>query len=188
MNTTFVNSRIATRAFGEFHGACTLSLNCSRDLSFTAGPSIMEADAPKKIGKYDVVDLIGRGEMGVVYKAVDRALGRLVAIKMVTGAAAQGNLLKRFYHEAQFTANLRHTNIVIVYDPGDFEGRPYVVMEYLDGQSLKSMLATRTITMLQKISYVRQICSDLEYAHSRQSSIIHGDIKPANIVVFADGR
>jgi serine/threonine protein kinase len=166
---------------------CTLSLNRSRDLSFTAEPSSMEADAPKKIGKYDVVDLIGRGEMGVVYKAVDRALGRLVAIKMVTGAAAQGNLLKRFYQEAQFT-NLRHTNIVIVYDLGDFEGRPYVVMEYLDGQSLKSMLPTKTITMLQKISCVRQICSDLEYAHSRQPSIIHGDIKPANIVVFADGR
>ena len=60
----------------------------------------MEADAPKKIGKYDVVDLIGRGEMGVVYEAGDRAPGRLVANKMVTGAAAQGNLLKRFYHEA----------------------------------------------------------------------------------------
>jgi len=134
----------------------------------------MEADAPKKIGKYDVVDLIGRGEMGVVYKAVDRALGRLVAIKMVTGAAAQGNLLKRFYHEAQFTANLRHTNIVIVYDLGDFEGTPYVVMEYLDGQSLKSMLPAKTITMLQKIICARQICSDLEYAHSRQPSIIHG--------------
>ena len=147
----------------------------------------MEADAPKKISKYDVVDLIGRGGMGVVYKAVDRALRRLVAIKMVTGAAEQGELLKRFYREAQFTANLRHPNIVIVYDLGDFEGRPYLVMEYLDGQSLESMLATKTITMLQTISYVRQICSGLEYAHSRQPSIVHRDIKPANIVVLADG-
>jgi len=147
----------------------------------------MDADAPKKISKYDVVDLIGTGGMGVVYKAVDRALGRLVAIKMVTGAAEQGELLKRFYREAQFTANLRHPNIVIVYDLGDFEGKPYLVMEYLDGQSLESMLATKTITMLQKISYVRQICSGLEYAHSRQPSIIHRDIKPANIVVLADG-
>ncbi|HXY06438.1 MAG TPA: protein kinase [Terriglobales bacterium] len=147
----------------------------------------MEANAPKKISKYDVVDLIGTGGMGVVYKAVDRALGRLVAIKLVTGAAEPGELLKRFYREARFTANLRHPNIVIVYDLGDFEGRPYLVMEYLDGQSLESMLATKTITMLQKISYVRQICSGLEYAHSRQPSIIHRDIKPANIVVLADG-
>jgi eukaryotic-like serine/threonine-protein kinase len=146
----------------------------------------MKADAPKKIGKYDVVDLIGKGGMGVVYKAADRALGRLVAIKVVTGAAEHSEL-ERFYREAQFTANLRHPNIVVVHDLGDFEGRPYLVMEYLDGQSLESMLATKKITMLQKISYVRQICSGLEYAHSRQPSIIHRDIKPANIVVLADG-
>ena len=147
----------------------------------------MKADAPKKISKYDVVDLIGKGGMGVVYKAVDRALGRLVAIKVVNGAA-QHSELERFYREAQFTASLRHPNIVVVYDLGDFEGRPYLVMEYLDGPSLESMLSTKTLTMLQKISYVRQVCSGLEYAHSRQPSIIHGDIKPANIVVFADGR
>lgn len=146
----------------------------------------MKADAPKKIGKYDVVDLIGRGGMGVVYKAVDRVLGRPVAIKVVNGAAEHSEL-ERFYREAQFTASLRHPNIVVVYDLGDFAGRPYLVMEYLDGQSLDSMLPTKTITMLQKISYVRQICSGLEYAHSRQPSIIHRDIKPANIVVLADG-
>jgi serine/threonine protein kinase len=146
----------------------------------------MKADAPKKIGKYEVLDLIGKGGMGVVYKAVDRALGRLVAIKVVTEAAARSEL-ERFYREAQFTANLRHANIVVVYDLGDFEGRPYLVMEYLDGQSLEAMRATKTITMLQKISYVRQTCNGLEYAHSRQPSIIHRDIKPANIVVLADG-
>ena len=146
----------------------------------------MKVDAPRKISKYEVVDLIGRGGMGVVYKAVDRALGRLVAIKLVTGAAEHGEL-NRFYREAQFTASLRHPNIVVVYDLGDFEGRPYLVMEYLEGHSLESMLATKTISMLQKIGYVRQICSGLEYAHSRQPSIIHRDIKPANIVVLADG-
>ena len=148
----------------------------------------MQTDAPKRINKYDVVDLIGRGERGVVYKAVDRALGRPVAIKMVTGGSAEpGDLLKRFYGEAKFTANLRHPNIVIVYDLGEYEGRPYLVMEYLNGQSLASMLARETIPMLEKISYVRQICSGLEYAHSRQPSIIHRDIKPANIVVLEDG-
>jgi tetratricopeptide (TPR) repeat protein len=148
----------------------------------------MKADAPKKISKYDVVDLIGRGGMGVVYKAVDRALGRLVAIKMVTSAAAeQGELLKRFYREAQFTANLRHPNIVTVYSLGDFKGRPYLVMEYLNGKSLESILTMKPVTLLQKISYVRQVCNGLEYAHSHQPSIIHRDIKPANIVVLEDG-
>src|ERR1700758_812530 len=178
----FPNSDLAIRRVSQR----TPSFELEPDLSFTAGRSVMKADAPKKISKYDVVDLIGKGGMGVVYKAVDRALGRPVAIKVVNGAAEHSEL-ERFYREAQFTAGLRHPNIVVVYDLGDFEGRPYLVMEYLDGQSLESMLPTKTMTMLQKISYVRQICNGLEYAHSRQPSIIHRDIKPANIVVLADG-
>ncbi len=148
----------------------------------------MEPSAPRKINKYDVIDLIGRGGMGVVYKAVDRSLDRLVAIKMVTSAEdSHGSLLKRFYRESQFTANLRHQNIVTVYELGDFEGRPYLVMEYLAGQSLDSMLARQPMTLQQRINYVRQVCGGLHYAHSRQPSIIHRDIKPANIVILEDG-
>jgi serine/threonine-protein kinase len=148
----------------------------------------MEADALKKINKYDVVDVIGRGGMGVVYKAIDRTLDRMVAIKMVTTATDDpASLLKRFYREAQFTGNLRHPNIVTVYDLGDLDGRPYLVMEYLEGHSLEWMLAMQPMTMLEKIGYVRQVCNGLEYAHTRQPSIVHRDIKPANIVVLKDG-
>ena len=148
----------------------------------------MEPSAPRKINKYDVIDLIGRGGMGVVYKAVDRSLDRLVAIKMVTSADdPRGDLLKRFYRESQFTANLRHQNIVTVYELGDFEGRPYLVMEYLAGQSLDSILARQPMTLQQRINYIRQVCHGLHYAHSRQPSIIHRDIKPANIVILEDG-
>jgi tetratricopeptide (TPR) repeat protein len=148
----------------------------------------MDPSAPRKINKYDVIDLIGRGGMGVVYKAIDRSLDRLVAIKMVTsGADPRGDLLKRFYRESQFTANLRHQNIVTVYELGDFEGRPYLVMEYLAGQSLDLVLARQQLTLQQRINYVRQVCQGLHYAHSRQPSIIHRDIKPANIVILEDG-
>ena len=148
----------------------------------------MEPTAPNKINKYDVIGVIGRGGMGVVYKAIDRTLDRLVAIKMVTSAdGAHGDLLKRFYREAQFTANLRHQNIVTVHDLGDFEGRPYLVMEFLAGLSLESMLGSQSTTLPQRISYVRQVCNGLQYAHSRQPSVIHRDIKPANIVVVEDG-
>jgi serine/threonine protein kinase len=148
----------------------------------------MEPGAPKKINKYDVLGLIGRGGMGVVYKAIDSSLDRLVAIKMVTSADdPHGDLLKRFYREAQFTANLRHQNIVTVYELGDFEGRPYLVMEYLAGQSLESMLARQPMSLRQRVSHVRQLCNGLHYAHSRQPSVIHRDIKPANIVVLEDG-
>jgi tetratricopeptide (TPR) repeat protein len=148
----------------------------------------MRTATPKKIDKYDVVDVIGRGGMGVVYKAVDPALDRFVAIKMVTNAGEEhGDLLKRFYREAQFTAKLRHQNIVTVYDLGEFSGMPYLVMEYLSGRSLDVMLAGPPPTLEQRIHCIWQVCNGLQYAHSRQPSIIHRDIKPANIVVGEDG-
>ena len=148
----------------------------------------MKTSTPKKIGKYDVVDVIGRGGMGVVYKAIDRALDRFVAIKMVTSADEEhGDLLKRFYREAQFTAKLRHQNIVTVYDLGEFSGKPYLVMEYLSGRSLDVMLAGPPMSLEQKIHCIWQVCNGLQYAHTRQPSIIHRDIKPANIVIGEDG-
>jgi tetratricopeptide (TPR) repeat protein/predicted Ser/Thr protein kinase len=148
----------------------------------------MKTETPKKIDKYEVLDVIGRGGMGVVYKAIDRALDRFVAIKMVTSAdEAHGDLLQRFYREAQFTAKLRHQNIVTVYDLGEFSGKPYLVMEYLAGRSLDVMLAGPPLTLQQRIDYIWQVCNGLHYAHSRQPSIIHRDIKPANIVIAEDG-
>jgi tetratricopeptide (TPR) repeat protein len=148
----------------------------------------MKTATPKKIDKYEVLDVIGRGGMGVVYKAIDRSLDRFVAIKMVTSADEQhGDLLQRFYREAQFTAKLRHQNIVTVYDLGEFSGKPYLVMEYLAGRSLDAMLAGPPLTLEQRIHCISQVCNGLQYAHSRQPSIIHRDIKPANIVIAEDG-
>lgn len=144
----------------------------------------MESATPKNINKYDVVELIGRGGMGVVYKAIDRSLNRVVAIKMVTNQDCErGDALNRFYREAQYTANLRHPNIVTVYDLGEYLGSPYLVMEYLDGQSLDALLNQQSLTLLSKLDYVRQVCKGLHYAHTRQPSIIHRDIKPPNIMV-----
>jgi eukaryotic-like serine/threonine-protein kinase len=140
----------------------------------------------KKIGKYDVLELIGRGGMGVVYKATDPSLDRLVAIKMIGGAFADDpDLLKRFYREAQSTASLRHPNIVTVYDMGEHNGYPYIVMEFLEGESLQEVVSQRrALPLLQRINYILQVCRGLEYAHGRQ--IVHRDIKPANVVVLRD--
>jgi tetratricopeptide (TPR) repeat protein len=149
---------------------------------------VMKTATPKKIDKYEVLDVIGRGGMGVVYKAIDRSLDRFVAIKMVTSADEQhGDLLQRFYREAQFTAKLRHQNIVTVYDLGEFSGKPYLVMEYLAGKSLDTILAGPPLTLEERIHCIWQVCNGLQYAHSRQPSIIHRDIKPANIVIAEDG-
>src|SRR5574341_2071567 len=140
-----------------------------------------------KIGKYEVVDVLGKGGMGVVYKATDPRIGRLVAIKMMTGGFAENpDLLKRFYREAQSTGMLQHPNIVIVYDLGDQEGNPYLVMEFLEGEPLDKIIASRReVSLVQKLDYIIQACSGLNYAHQR--GIVHRDIKPANLMVLRDG-
>src|SRR5579859_2710762 len=97
----------------------------------------LNTQKPEKIGKYDVLDVLGRGGMGVVYRARDSRLGRIVAIKMLTeGYSGNAEMLQRFYREASQTGALRHNNIVIVYDAGDQDGEPYIVMEYVEGEPL----------------------------------------------------
>ncbi|HSE47956.1 MAG TPA: protein kinase, partial [Terriglobales bacterium] len=147
----------------------------------------MPAKTLAKIGKYDVVEVLGKGGMGVVYKAMDNRIGRLVAIKMMTGGFADNpDLLKRFYREAQSTGTLQHPNIVIVYDLGDQDGNPYLVMEFLEGEPLDKLIASRRETSLvQKLDWIIQCCNGLNYAHQR--GIVHRDIKPANLMVLRDG-
>jgi serine/threonine-protein kinase len=136
---------------------------------------------PAKIGKYEVLDVIGRGGMGVVYKATDPHIGRFVAIKMITGGD-----LERFYAEAKSTGNLQCPNIVTVYDLGDHDGDPYLVMEYLEGVSLESIIASgRRMNLLEKVRVIIDVCNGLSYAHQR--NVIHRDIKPGNIMVLNDG-
>src|ERR1700730_14071354 len=146
----------------------------------------MATNVPKKQGKYDVLDVVGRGGMGIVYKAIDPGIGRLVAIKMMTaGFADDPDLLKRFYREAQSAGKLQHPNIVTIYDLGDQDGNPYMVMQFLEGESLDSIIASRRpVSLEQKLNTVIQVCNGLSYAH--QHNVIHRDIKPANVMVLKD--
>jgi len=147
----------------------------------------MPENAVQKIGKYDVLEVLGQGGMGIVYKAVDSKIGRPVAIKMMTGGYAENpDLLKRFYREAQASGMLQHRNIVTIYDLGDEGGNPYMVMEFIAGESLEDMIAKRKrMTMVEKLDVMIQILSGLEYAHKH--GIVHRDIKPANIMLLQDG-
>src|SRR5437868_9145007 len=147
----------------------------------------MASNTVTKIGKYDVVEVLGKGGMGIVYKATDSRIGRMVAIKMMTGGFAENpDLLKRFYREAKSTGMLQHPNIVIVYDLGDHEGNPYLVMEFLDGEPLDKIIAAhREISIVEKLGYIIQACTGLGYAHQR--GIVHRDIKPANLMVLKSG-
>jgi len=139
---------------------------------------------PTKIGKYDVLRLIGRGGMGVVYEALDPKLERHVAIKMILGATP--GLLARFDREARSTGSLQHQNIVTIYEFGDQEGSPYLVMEYLEGMSLDAAISSgRALSLATKLSICVDVCNGLNYAHDR--GIIHRDIKPGNVMLLEDG-
>lgn len=139
---------------------------------------------PTKIGKYEILAELGHGGMGVVYKALDRQLNRLVAIKMIIGATP--GLLKRFNVEARSTAGLQHPNIVTIYDFGEQDGSPYLVMQFLEGMSLDAVIKSgKSLSLASKLNICVEICNGLHYAHER--GIIHRDIKPGNVMVLEDG-
>ena len=142
----------------------------------------------KRIGKYDVVEVLGRGGMGVVYRAVDKHLGREVAVKTLTqGVAGDAEMLARFYEEGRKTGRLKHPHIVTVYDLGEDNGIPYIVMERVEGDPLdKIIVRDMPLTMMDRLRIIEEMCSALGYAHS--NNVIHRDVKPANIFVQPDGK
>jgi Protein kinase domain/PEGA domain len=147
----------------------------------------MEEPLIKQVGHYQLLDVIGKGGMGVVYRAIDTSIGRTVAIKMMHGTYAEDkDLLARFHREVRSTATLQHKNIVTVYALDNFEGFPYMVMEFLEGKSMAEMISSgESPRVVDKIGLVCQVCEGLQYAHER--NIVHRDIKPANILVLKEG-
>jgi serine/threonine-protein kinase len=140
----------------------------------------------EKIGKYEVVELIGRGGMGMILKARDPVLDRLVALKVISSLEITPELRARFYREAQACARLSHPSIVTIYDMGEDDGRLFIVMELLEGEELRRLIARRApLALTDKLALVRQICEGLHYAH--QKGVVHRDIKPANILLLRTG-
>ena len=142
----------------------------------------------EKIGKYDVLEQLGSGGMGVVYLAQDPVLGRKVAIKVIDDkVVALPEIRERFYREARASGRLSHQNLTIVHDVGEVDGKPYIVMEYLKGKDLRTIINGReSLRLEQKLDYALQICRGLEFVHSED--IIHRDIKPENIKILAGGK
>src|SRR4029450_6007808 len=140
-----------------------------------------------KIGKYEIVKLLGKGAMGQVYLAKDPKLGRQVAVKVMLASIADDDELKRrFEREAQAVGNLTHPNLVTIYDFDLHDGSPYIAMELLKGLDLhKAVRTPPPMSVERKVAIIVQVLGGLAHAH--KARIIHRDIKPANIFIGNDG-
>src|SRR5665213_346649 len=142
---------------------------------------------PTQIGKYEILSVLGRGGMGVVYRALDPKIGRQVAIKTVTEVLVQDTaMLQRFYREAEKMGLLKHPNIVTLYYLGEQDGYPYIVVEYVEGDPLDKLIERGgRVSLTFKLRVMEQVCLALGYAHSHD--VVHRDVKPANVIVRPDG-
>ena len=141
------------------------------------------------VGRYEITGELGRGAMGVVYKALDPTIGRTVALKTmrldVHGLDAE-EMVRRFQNEARAAGVLNHPNIVTIYDAGQEDGIFYIAMEFIEGTTLHELLAEKHVLPTDEVVQItRQICRGLDYAHS--NGIVHRDVKPANIMLTPNG-
>ena len=144
----------------------------------------------RTLGRYRIVDELGRGAMGAVYRALDPLIAREVAIKTLLPSLPEeviAEVRERFLREARSAGRLNHPNIVTIYDVGEHEGTAYIAMELLAGRSLAQMLKDpQPMAFAQAAELAAQVADALD--HAQRFSIVHRDIKPANIMVDAAGR
>ena len=145
----------------------------------------MSIEQGTKVGPYEVQDFIGQGAMGLVYRAYHAQLERTGAIKVMQAITPDADSVARFRHEAQAIARLRHPNIVDVYDFGEFQGTPYMIVEYIPGGSLAGVLEHGPLDRFTALKYLRGIAAGLDYAHAH--GVVHRDVKPANVLLTNEG-
>ena len=156
--------------------------------STTPGNAV-EASVPagEQIGPYLVLEFLQKGGMGEVYKARDKRLDRTVAVKFLPRAlAADPTAVERFQREVRAASSLNHPRICTVHDVGEFQGRPFLVMEFLEGQSLRDRIAGEPLPIAELMDLAVQICDALKAAHAKD--VVHRDIKPGNIFITAGGQ
>jgi len=185
---------------------CLLSVAMKDDAAASAGSAATEAaptggrappaaiidiadaaEVARRLPQFEILELLGRGGMGVVYKARQIQLDRVVALKILPpGDAASPGFIERFRREARSLAKLSHPNIVSVYDFGEAGGLYYFVMEFVDGLNLRQMILAHRLTSSEALAVVPKICDALQFAH--EEGVVHRDIKPENILLDKRGR
>jgi len=150
-------------------------------------PPLSPEELAEKFGQFEILECLGRGGMGVVYKARQKSLNRTVAIKILAPEREHdARFAERFAREAELLARLSHPHIVTIHDFGQTGGLFYLVMEYVDGVNLRELLRDGKIEPEQALAIVPPICDALQYAHDK--GIVHRDIKPENLLLDRDGR
>src|ERR1700682_2031281 len=140
----------------------------------------------KRLGPYEILSAIGAGGMGEVYRAKDNRLDRIVAIKVLPApAAGQGDLRERFEREARAISSLNHPHICVLYDVGHQDGIDYLVMEFLEGETLGKRLEKGPLPLDQVLKFGMQTADALDKAH--RSGVVHRDLKPGNIMLTKAG-
>jgi WD40 repeat protein/tRNA A-37 threonylcarbamoyl transferase component Bud32 len=154
----------------------------ARPRGLGSGASIIGTAGGELWGDYQLLETIGRGAMGTVFKARHVHLNRLVALKLIReGRNAAASELKRFQREAEAVARLQHPNIVTLYETGEVQGQPFLAMEYIAGQTLAERIATNPLAPRQAAECMKRIAEAVQYAH--EQGVLHRDLKPSNVVV-----
>src|SRR5262245_28708321 len=146
----------------------------------------MSVSPGTRLGPYEVVSPLAAGGMGEIYRARDPRLGRPVAVKVLRSTAVDPERLRRFKLEAQAAGMLNHPNVLSVYDVGTHDGAPYLVTEFLEGDTLRAMLRVGPLPATKAVDYAIQIAQGLAAAHAK--GIVHRDLKPDNLLVTRDAR
>jgi len=160
---------------------------CEKCLAQAAFGPLADNDVPPKtsllrFGDYQLLEEIGRGGMGIVYKARQTSLDRIVAVKMIlAGQFASQELVRRFHTEAQAAANLRHPNIVAIHEVGEVDRQPYFSMDYVEGTSLADQLREKPLPAKVAAACLQTIAEAVQYAH--QQGTLHRDLKPSNVLM-----